>query len=139
MASIFVVGCETTPPPEGFHYETYTVGKHPERRVVKDYDVADNQIAVAPTKTVPTSSIEPGPGEHYEYQYRGRYISKVVKKDIDENAVPVQVIEVPADERCPKCHWDYVTVGKRSVIKWFCDAKVHGVKEGAEKKEGLTP
>jgi hypothetical protein len=137
LASVVMVGCATTPPPEGYHYETYTVGKHPERRVVKDREPEDNVVKY--TSTVPTTSLEPGDGEHYEYQYRGKYPSKVVVKDVDVNYVPVEYVEVSPDQRCPKCHWNYVLVGKRTVIKWFCDAKVHHSKEGVQKTESPAP
>lgn len=126
LATVLISGCELTPPSEGYHYETTTVGKHPERKAVKDREPEDNVVKVP--STVPTEPLEPGIGEHYEYQYRGRYASKVVLKDVEVSHVPVEVIEVSADQRCPKCHWDYVTVGKRSMIKWFCDAKNHGLK-----------
>jgi hypothetical protein len=142
LACVFWTGCETTPPPDGFHYENHTVGKHPERVVVKDNPNEDNVIKVTPVG--PTRSLEPGEGEHYEYQYRGRYVSKVALKDPDPNYVPIEWIEVKADQRCPKCRWDYVSMGKQgSVIKWYCDVKVHGVKDSAvnpqEKKEPVTP
>jgi hypothetical protein len=134
LACLFTAGCETTPAPDGFHYEYHTVGKHSERVVVKDYDSSDDNV-IKVASTGPTRSLEPGPGEHYEYQYRGRYVSKVAMKDADENVVPIEWIEVPQDERCPKCRWDNVTVGKRSVLKWYCDKKIHPWKEGADKKD----
>jgi hypothetical protein len=137
LAAVVMAGCSTTPAPEGFHYETCTVGKHPERRVVKDRESEDNVVKV--TSTVPTGPLEPGAGDHYEYQYRGKYTSKVVVKDVDVNGVPVEYIEVSADQRCPKCHWDYVLVGKRSVVKWYCAAKVHPSKEEAQKTAPPTP
>jgi hypothetical protein len=129
LASILLIGCATTPPPPGFHYETSSVGKRMERKLVKDREPGD---WITPSSTPPTGLDEPGPGKHYEYQYRGKWTTKVIVKDVEVNYVPIEWLDVTEGERCSKCHWEYVTVGKRSVIKWFCDAKVHGSKEGAQ-------
>jgi hypothetical protein len=133
LASLLMMACETTPPPQGYHYEPDSVSKHPGRVLVKDLGPGETGEI---RNTTPTGTEVAGEGHHYEYRVQNHKILRVVEKDHDPNFVPEKRIEVSLEERCPHCHYDYVTVIKqRSVIKWYCDANVHEKPQEQRKPE----
>jgi hypothetical protein len=123
VAAMALAGCETAPAPQGYPNEPNTSGKRPERMLAKH--PAPSGSCTVPTPA-PTGSEVPGPGEHDGHAQEGKHTSRVVVKDVDVKPIPIDLIEVSPEARCPNCFLQIAEVGKQSEARWVCDAKIHG-------------
>jgi len=118
-------GCESAPPPEGFHYE-YRGDKRATRVLVKDADPNPTFVVVSQVEI--GHDVPEGPDEHFMAKNVGKTTRLVVVRDVETKfTIPTSTeIEVSPDDICPLCTQRRVLVGKRTEYHWICDSVRHG-------------
>jgi hypothetical protein len=115
IGTLFVfVGCQSTSQeaPPGYTYEYASEGKHTERRLVRETDTTTYEVAKA------TGSDVAGPGDYWSSKTVGRRQVRFLVHDVTESAVATT--DYPRNI-CTDCSYHFVTVGKHSERRDFCE------------------